>query len=100
MRTTDDILKDLRKRETAGEDVRQEIISHEALARLRTELTTFDHASDWPRVRGIESQINVHKGLISEDVDERVAVRPDKDSVAEVPELEPAKRPRPVKHAE
>ena len=97
MRTTDDIIKDLRERQAAGEDVRQQIISHETLARLRAELTTFDHREFPDRAAGLRSQIHVHLGHVDEDVDERVAERPDKDSVDEVDDIEKAKRPRPAK---
>ena len=94
MRTTDDILTDLRKRWADGEDVRQQIISHEALARFRAELTTFDHTSDPLRAAGLKQQIRMHLNMVDEDVDERIVERPDKDSVDEVDDLEKAKRPR------
>lgn len=97
MRTTDEIITELRARQAAGEDVRQQIISHETLARLRAELTTFDHAEFPDRAAGLQGQINVHLGLIDEDVDDRIVERPDKDSVAEVEDLDKAKRPRPAK---
>lgn len=97
MRTTDDIIKDLQARAVTGEDVRQQIISHEAIARLRTELTTFEHTEQPDRAEGLKRQISTHLGLVDEDVDERVADRPDKDSVDEVDDLEKAKRPRPAK---
>lgn len=94
MRTTDDIIKDLQARAAAGEDVRQLVISHETIARLRAELTTFDPAADPERARGLTLQIGTHLGLVDEDVDDRIAVRPDKDSVEQVDELDKAKRPK------
>jgi hypothetical protein len=97
VRTTDDIIHDLQVRAAAGEDVRQQVISHETIARLRTELTTFDHSADPDRANGLQMQINTHLGLVDEDVDDRIAERPDKDSVDEVEDLEKAKRPRPAK---
>lgn len=68
MRTTDDILKDLRARAAAGEDVRQQIISHETVARLRPELAGVEPGSDPERERGLAQQIRLHLGLVDEDV--------------------------------
>lgn len=80
MRTTDDILKDLAKRAEAGEDVRQQVNSHRALAQLRAERAEAVKAGDHLRVAGLDSQINVHRGLVDTDVDERIVEQPRKDS--------------------
>ena len=94
MRTTDSIIEDLRKRSAAtGEDVRQQIIAHEQLARLRAELLKHDATSDTGRT--LRAQISMYAAMVDEDVDERIVERPDKDSVAEVDGVEPVKRPRP-----
>jgi hypothetical protein len=92
MRTTDDIIKDLRGREAAGEDLRQEIIAHEQLARLRAELVL--HGDDPQRAATLRTQITSWLRMVSEDVDDRIAERPDKDSVDVVDDLDPVKRPR------
>ena len=94
MRTTDSIIADLQKRAATGEDVRQQIIAHEALARLRAELAGLGNA-DPERAAGLRSQISLYLGLVDEDVDERIVERPDKDSVDQVDDLDPVKRPRP-----
>ena len=79
MRTTDDILTALNKRAAAGEDVRQQIVSHETLARLRAELAAADR-SDVQLIQALESQIHVHSNLVDEDVDPRIVEQPKKDS--------------------
>lgn len=86
MRTTDDILKDLHKRANSGEDVRQQILSHRALAQLRTERAAAVAAGDHQLVAALDSQINVHRGLVDEDVDVRIVEQPKKDSTKLVDE--------------
>ncbi|NMO52027.1 hypothetical protein HH310_12570 [Actinoplanes sp. TBRC 11911] len=66
MRSTETILKDLRKRAAAGEDVRQQIISQETIARLVAELATVD-TDDVDRARGLIGQIGVHMRLVEEE---------------------------------
>ncbi len=80
MRTTDDIIKDLNKRAETGEDVRQQILSHGALARLRTDRAAAVKADDHQLVAALDSQSRTHRGLVEEDVDERIAEQPRKDS--------------------
>lgn len=89
MRTTDDIIKDLQKRADAGEDVRQQLNSHGALARLRTDLAAAVKTGDPQLVAALDSQIAVHRGLVDEDVDERIVKQPSKDS-AKLAEPDPA----------
>jgi hypothetical protein len=66
MRDTDEILADLRRRAEAGEDVRQQIISHETIARLRAELAGVDTKADPERAAGLRNQIGVHERLVDE----------------------------------
>lgn len=66
MRTTDDILEGLRERAAGGEDVRQQIISHEAIVRLRAELAGVDVKADPDRAAGLAGQIGVHLRLVDE----------------------------------
>jgi hypothetical protein len=80
MRTTDDILKELEQRAVAGVDVRQQISSHKALARLRADLAEAEKGDDPMLVAALVSQIHVHRGLVDEDVDERIVEQPKKDS--------------------
>lgn len=80
MRTTDDIIKDLTKRADAGEDVRQQLTSHAALARLRADRAEAVKRDDHQLVAALDSQIRVHRGLVEEDVDERIVEQPRKDS--------------------
>lgn len=91
MRTTDDIIKDLNKRAEAGEDVRQQILSHGALARLRVDRAAAVKADDHQLVAALDSQIRTHRGLVEEDVDERIAEHPAKDSAKLVVTEPPAK---------
>lgn len=94
MRTTDDIITDLRKRAEQGEDVRQQVIAHEEIARLRARLVELGDRD--PELKaGLQTQIQGWLRLVDEDVDDRIVERPDKDSVVEVEELDPVKRPRP-----
>lgn len=80
MRTTDDILKDLEKRAKAGQDVRQQVNSHKALAALRHDLAEAEKGDDAQLVQALRSQIHVHVGLVDEDVDDRIVQQPGKDS--------------------
>jgi hypothetical protein len=92
VRTTADILRDLRERQAAGHDVRQEIISHEAIARLRAELAGFDHRQQPDRANGLHNQIGVHLRLVTEQPadGEQAAAEPAADPA-------PARAPRPPK---
>lgn len=65
MRTTEEILDDLHRRAAAGEDVRQQVISHETIARLRAELAGVDKA-DTERAAGLRAHIGVHERLVDE----------------------------------
>lgn len=80
MRTTDDILADLKKREADGEDVRQQIIAHETLARLRAERAEAVKAKHDEKLPGLDQQIRYWLTMVSEDVDDRAAGEPNKDS--------------------
>jgi hypothetical protein len=80
VRTTDDIIRDLQKRADNGEVLRQQILSHGALARLRTDRAAAVKAGDHDLLRALDSQIRTHRGLVDEDVDERIAEQPKKDS--------------------
>lgn len=76
MRTTDEILADLRKRAGAGEDVRQQVISHETIARLRAELAGVDPAGR--RAADLRAQMGVHERLVDEQPAEPVPAAPAK----------------------
>ncbi|SNY29038.1 hypothetical protein [Paractinoplanes atraurantiacus] len=80
MRTTDDILADLRKRAEGGEDVRQLVIAHESLARLRAERAEAVKAKLDEKLPGLDAQIRHWLGFVDEDVDDRAAGEPGKDS--------------------
>lgn len=80
MRTTDDILADLRKRADGGEDVRQLVIAHETLARLRAERAEAVKAKHSEKLPGLDQQIRYWLTMVSEDVDDRAAGDPAKDS--------------------
>lgn len=80
MRTTDAILTDLHQRADGGEDVRQQIIAHQTLARLRGERADAEKAAETGRVHDLDAQIRYWLTLVDEDVDERVAATPAKDS--------------------
>lgn len=80
MRTTDDILADLHKRADAGDDVRQLVIAHESLARLRAERAEAIKAKHDDKLPGLDSQIRQWLAMVDEDVDTRVAGEPGKNS--------------------
>lgn len=89
MRTTDDILADLHKRADGGEDVRQLVIAHETLARMRAERSEAIKADDKARTRDLDTHIRYWLTMVAEDVDDRVAEAPRKDSVQLVGEAGP-----------
>ena len=89
MRTTDSIITDLQKsrdeRLAAGEpvDVRaveQEIIAHQELARLRERRAAAVKAKEHVLVNDLDAQIQHWLRFVSEDVDDKVAGDPKKDS--------------------
>lgn len=83
MRSTEEILDDLHKRAQAGEDVRQQVISHETIARLRAELAGVDAKADPGRVAGLRNQIGVHERLVDEQAAEPGPAKPPKAKPAE-----------------
>lgn len=89
MRTTDDLINALVKsrddRLAAGEhvDVRaveQEIIAHQELARLRERRAAAIRAKEHQLANELVAQIHHWLRFVTEDVDERVADKPEKDS--------------------
>jgi hypothetical protein len=80
VRTTDSLIADLQKRADAGEDVRQQILSHGALARLRADRETAVKAGDQRLVNDIDLQIKYQLSFVEQDVDERIVEQPKKDS--------------------
>lgn len=89
MRTTDDILADLKKRAEGGEDVRQLVIAHETLARLRAERAEAVKAKHDEKLPGLDAQIKHWLTMVDEDVDDRVAGEPSKNSTKLVEENQP-----------
>jgi hypothetical protein len=89
LRTTDDILADLQKRADDGEDVRQQVIATQTLARLRAERADAIKAKDNATVRLLDEKIRYWLTAVVEDVDERVASQPGKDSTKLVEETGP-----------
>jgi hypothetical protein len=63
-RTTQSLIAGLRER---GGDVRQQIIAHETLARLRAERTA---AMDTARVAQLDADIRFWLGFVDEDIDQ------------------------------
>jgi hypothetical protein len=84
VRTTDSIIADLNKRAEQGENVTQQVIAHETLARLRAERAEAVKRKDSQRVRDLDTQIVQWLGMVDEDVDDRIAEQPKKDSVKTV----------------
>jgi len=69
-RTTENLIAALRER---GGDVRQQIIAHETLARLRTERAT---AKDPARVAQIDVDIRFWRDKVDEDIDQPAPAAP------------------------
>lgn len=82
MRTTENIIKDLRARATAGEDVRQQVIAHDTIARLREELASFDHREQPERAAGLKQHVGLYLRMVDEDVDDSA---PDDDVKVKAP---------------
>jgi hypothetical protein len=80
MRTTDVILAELHKLAEDGEDVRQRVIAHETLSRLRAERGDAVKRKDAGRIRDLDVQIRQWLTMVNTDVDERVVADPAKDS--------------------
>lgn len=62
-RTTESLIAALRER---GGDVRQQVIAHETLARLRAERAT---AMDTARAAQLDVDIRFWRGFVDEDID-------------------------------
>ncbi len=97
MRTTDSIIEGLIKsrdeRLAAGEtvDVRavqQEVIAHQELARLRARRAELVKAKEFVTVSEVDAQIQHWLRFITEDVDDKLLDKPEKDSTKLV-ETEP-----------
>lgn len=69
-RTTESLIAGLRER---GGDVRQQIIAHETLARIRAERAA---AQDPARVAQLDVDIRFWLGHVDEDVDQPAAAEP------------------------
>lgn len=84
-RTIEEIVDGLATRYAAGEDVRQQVIAHQALARLRTELARVG-PDEVDRAAGLRQQIGMYRRMVDEDV-------VDEPAEASVPAPEPQPEP-------